>query len=167
MHGIVTFVAKYFIILAVLGALAVWWRLAGDQKKRFIVYAIVGAVFTIVLAKLGSHLHHDPRPFVTGHFTPYFSHAPDNGFPSDHTLLASFLAFTVWHYRRRAGWWLLGIAVLIGLSRVIAGVHHMQDIIGSIVFALVGTWLAWWLMQRLMPPEPIRPRQRRTQPDVR
>jgi len=166
-HGIITFIAKDFIVLSVIGTALIWWRLPTNQKKQFVIFAIVGAILSILLAKLGSHLHNDPRPFVVGHFTPYFAHGNDNGFPSDHTLFTSFLAFTVWHYSRRGGQILLLIAVLVGLSRVIAGVHHLQDIIGSMLFALLGTWLAWKLIKRYLPTSDNRPRQRRTpQPDA-
>lgn len=160
MHSVVTFVAKYFIVLSVLGAGFIWWRLKNDEKKQFIAFAVLGAILTLILAKIGSHVHSDPRPFVVGHFTPYFPHGADNGFPSDHTLLASFLAFTVWRYHRRAGVYLLILAILIGLSRVIAGIHHVQDIVGSIVFALIGTWIAWKLIEHFMPTTVERPRQR-------
>lgn len=154
MHETVIIIAKYFIVLAALVIIAVWLKVSTPEKKRFIVLAIVGAIFSLVLAKIGSKLYNDPRPFVAGHFTPYFSHAADNGFPSDHTLLASFLAFTTWRFSRKAGVTIFVIAILIGLSRVIAGVHHSVDIIGSIVFAFVGVWLASLLVSHFMKPKP-------------
>lgn len=154
MHDVVTFVAKYFILLSVAGTLLVWLKVSTAEKKRFILLAFVAAVFTLVLAKAASHLYYDPRPFVAGHFTPYFSHAADNGFPSDHTLLASFLAFTTWVYSRKAGVALFVLAILIGASRVIAGVHHPLDIVGSVVFAFVGVWLASRLVRRPLPQAP-------------
>jgi len=149
MHAIVTFIAKYFIALSVIGICIVWLRLNMSNKKRFIVVAVIGAILTIVLAKLASKLYYDPRPFVAGHFTPYFSHGNDNGFPSDHTLFASFLAFLSWYYSKKAGLGLLIVALLIGLSRVVAGVHHLLDILGSMVFAFVGSWLAFYLVQKI------------------
>ncbi|HEX7368530.1 MAG TPA: phosphatase PAP2 family protein [Candidatus Saccharimonadales bacterium] len=149
MHGIVTFIAKYFIVLSVLGAFIVWLRLDKKQKIRFIAVAIGAGIIALILAKLGGHFYYDTRPFVAGHFTPYFSHGADNGFPSDHTLLASFLAFISWKYSRKAGIALLILAIIIGLSRVVAGVHHLTDIIGSIVFALLGVLIASWIEHRI------------------
>ncbi|HET7320498.1 MAG TPA: phosphatase PAP2 family protein [Candidatus Saccharimonadales bacterium] len=150
MHEIVTIIAKYFIGLSVLGTAAVWLKVTTPEKKRFIFLAVLGAVFSLAIAKLGNKLHTDPRPFVTGHFTPYFTHSADNGFPSDHTLFASFLAFTTWYFSRKAGIVLFVIAVLIGLSRVVAGVHHLQDIIGSILITALGVWLANLIINRLV-----------------
>lgn len=157
MHETVIIIAKYFIVLAVLIAFAVWLRVSTPQKKRFIVLAVLGGIFSLALAKLGSKLYSDPRPFVAGHFTPYFSHAPDNGFPSDHTLLTSFLAFTTWRFSRLSGTAVLALAVLIGASRVIAGVHHWLDIAGSIVIAFIGVWLASLIANRLFKPAPLTP----------
>lgn len=153
MHEIVIIVAKYFIVLAALVTVAVWLTVSTPEKKRFIALAILGAVFSLVLAKVGNKLYTDPRPFVVGHFTPYFSHAADNGFPSDHTLLASFLAFTTWYFSRKASAALFVIAILIGLSRVIAGVHHLLDIVGSIVFALVGVFIAQLIVNAAIKPQ--------------
>ena len=155
MHEIVIIVAKYFIALAVLVTVVVWLKASRPEKKRFIVLALLGAIFSLVLAKVASKLYYDPRPFVTGHFTPYFSHSNDNGFPSDHTLLASFLAFTVWRFSRKAGIALLIIAILIGLSRVVAGVHHLLDIAGSLAFAFLGVWLGGLLVGRFIKAKPV------------
>ena len=153
-HEIVTIIAKYFIALAVLLAVIVWFKVSTAEKKRFIVLAILGAIFSLVLAKIGNKIYSDPRPFVAGHFTPYFSHAADNGFPSDHTLLTSFLAFTTWRFSRKAGLAIFFIALLVGLSRVIAGVHHLVDIIGSVVFAFIGVWLADLIVSQVVKQKP-------------
>jgi undecaprenyl-diphosphatase len=147
MHAAVTFIAKYFIILALLGALAVWLRLKNKQKLEAVAVLIVGGIITYALAKIGGHFFYDTRPFVAGHFTPYFSHGADNGFPSDHTLLAGLLAWTAFCYRKRAGVALLVLAAIIGLSRVIAGVHHLADIVGSLIFSAIGVWIAWQLIK--------------------
>ncbi|HEY5267575.1 MAG TPA: phosphatase PAP2 family protein [Candidatus Saccharimonadales bacterium] len=148
MHELVTIIAEYFIFLSLAIGLFVWVKLKKNDKKQFILLAIVGGIITLLLAKIGSKLYFDPRPFVTGHFIPYFSHSADNGFPSDHTLLASFLAILVLKYNQKAGIGLFVIAIAIGVARVIAGIHHLIDIIGSIIFALLGYFIGLWVMGR-------------------
>ncbi|MEO6760986.1 MAG: phosphatase PAP2 family protein [Candidatus Saccharimonadales bacterium] len=148
MHEIIILVAKYLIVVSALIALLVWIRLEDwPERWRFAIKAVLGAILALLLAKLASHLFYDPRPFVAGHFTPYFYHAADNGFVSDHTLLASFLAFTVWRYKRWAGVVLFVLAIAIGLARVVAGVHHLADIGGAMVCALIGVVLAWLIVK--------------------
>lgn len=138
MHEVVIFIAKYFIILSVLGALLCWLKLNTGDKKRFIVATLAGAIVAIALAKVGSMVFNNPRPFIAGHFTPYFAHGNDNGFPSDHTLFTGLVAAVVWWYNKKLGGLLFAIALAVGLARVIAGVHHVVDIAGSLVFAIIG-----------------------------
>jgi undecaprenyl-diphosphatase len=141
MHEIVILIAKYFLVLPLLIALVIWLKLDRQAKKEFVILAVVGGLVTVILAELGSKLFYDPRPFVSGHFTPYFAHGNDNGFPSDHTLLSSFIALVVLKFNRQWGLIALVIAVMIGLARVIAGVHHIADIAGSILFSALGVML--------------------------
>lgn len=141
MHEIVIFIAKYLFIVSLIGSFVVWLKLSRREKKEFIILALASGLLALALAKLGSWIFYNPRPFVVGHFAPYFPHGNDNGFPSDHTLLTSFLAFVVIKYNRTAGYWLLLVAILVGISRVIAGVHHLVDIIGSIIFSAVAVYV--------------------------
>jgi undecaprenyl-diphosphatase len=150
MHSLVTAIAKYLIGVSALLVLLVLQQLKRRQQVQLAVTIIIGGIIAYLLAKIGSHLYYDPRPFVTGHFTPYFNHANDNGFPSDHTLLAGLLAFAVWPFRRRAALVLLGLALLIGGSRVIAGVHHSLDIIGALLCAAVGAAIGWYVVCRYL-----------------
>ena len=142
MNTIAIITAKYAIILPVIVAAIVFWQLKTKQKRtEFVIFLLVGGIVSILLAKVGSAFITDPRPFVEGHFTPLIAHAADNGFPSDHTLLASFIGWVVLYYSRKWGVAALIIAVLIGLSRVYVGVHHLEDIIGSFVISGVSTLL--------------------------
>jgi undecaprenyl-diphosphatase len=90
-----------------------------------------------IVSLIAAKLYYNPRPFVVGHFTPVISHAMNNGFPSDHTLLSAAIASLVWAYSRRLGLVFFGITLLIGLSRVYLGVHHLVDIVGAIVIAII------------------------------
>ena len=150
MHEIVIIVAKYFIVVSALVALYIWIKLSRENKKQFILEGFIGGILALGLAIIGSKLYHDPRPFVIGHFTPYFPHGNDNGFPSDHTLITSVVAFLAMKYSKVGGWILLVLAVMIGLARVIAGVHHLADIIGSIIFAGIGILVAQLIARRTM-----------------
>ena len=135
MNSLIVFVAKYFLYLSVLLVALYWLRSTTSTKIEMGFRLVVGGLIALALAKVGAQLYYSTRPFVSDHVTPLFAHAPDNGFPSDHALLASFLGFTVLVYSRRAGVILLINAVLIGAARVGAHVHHPLDILGSFVFS--------------------------------
>ena len=54
-----------------------------------------------VIALILGHLYYNPRPFVVGNFTPLISHSVDNGFPSDHVLLASAIASILYFFSKK------------------------------------------------------------------
>lgn len=139
---LVIFTAKYVIVLPVIVVLVLLaWQLR-QKKWQFLAVVVIGGIISLALAKIGGHFVTNPRPFVVGHFTPLIPHANDNGFPSDHTLLAAVLAFAATWLKPKYAWPLILVAVGIGLSRVAAGVHHYWDIIGSLIFALIGVLIA-------------------------
>jgi undecaprenyl-diphosphatase len=140
-HSTIIFVAKYFIFLSIF-VVAVFWLRASIKTKTALGWRVlIGGIIALALAQIGSHLYYDTRPFVNEHIVPLIAHAPDNGFPSDHVLLASFLGFVVLRYSRVTGLFLLLIAVLIGWARVEAHIHHPIDIIGSFLIAALAVAL--------------------------
>ena len=142
MHRLISLVAQYAVFLSVVIAVVVWLRLPRRQKWEFAVMGVIGGVIALALLKLGGALYYDQRPFVTEHIAPLIPHAPDNGFPSDHTLLAMFLAMCVLFYSRRWGIVLVALTIVIGAARVAAHVHHPIDILGAMAFAVVAAVIA-------------------------
>lgn len=73
----------------------------------------------------------------------------DNGFPSDHTLLASFIGFAMLTISRRRSIVLLLVALAIGLARMAAGVHHSWDILGSFIITGISYTVAKAILPRI------------------
>ena len=80
-----------------------------------------------------------------------FFRVPETGysFPSGHTLSATCLALVVayllWPSALRRGVKLSGgvalavVVVLVGLSRLVLGVHYLTDVVGSMILAPPGS----------------------------
>ena len=113
-------------------------HLAGDSRGPI----------ALALVRIGGHLYYDTRPFVREHVAPLFAHAPDNGFPSDHALLTSFLAFVSFRYTKPVAAALTVNALLVSWARVAAKVHSPIDIVGSFVFSLAVVLFVDWLDRR-------------------
>jgi len=65
-----------------------------------------------------------PRPYLVTHTRPLIPTSHDNGFPSDHTLLAAALTASLWWIDRR---WLGAFALgtlLVLVGRLGVGAHH-------------------------------------------
>ena len=133
MNIIIIFIAKYLLFVSVAIAVLYFAKQPRAKQKEILIFSVILLPLSYIAAKLVSRFHFDPRPFVQGNFTPLIPHMPDNGFPSDHTLLGAAIAFAVFHFNKKLGFLLLYLTVLVGVARVLAGVHHMADIAGSIV----------------------------------
>ncbi len=146
------YTAKYAFVLPVVILGTYFFLQRWPRHLRMALFAIPAGILAYALGKLGSAFYYDPRPFVVGHFTPLIAHAANNGFPSDHTLLAAALASVGMFWDRRLGVVLWLLAILIATARVYVGVHHTVDVVGSMGFGIVGVSL-WYLVLRISIPE--------------
>jgi undecaprenyl-diphosphatase len=135
---LIAVVAQYTLYAVLAAAAAVWWTLRPPERLVMVValaLAVVIAGGLLLAAALGWT---DPRPFVVDGTIPLVPHAPDNGFPSDHTVASTLLAGIVMGFRLRVGLCLLLASVVLGAARVAAQVHHVPDIIAGVLIGLVG-----------------------------
>ncbi len=142
---VVTFFAKWLLFILIAIGLGVHWYEAGLSQAWLVVGA--AAVAWVANVLIGNVVKR-PRPSKT-HARIKEVFAPMShwkSFPSDHTALASVVAFSVFSIYPLLGWGLLALALSIGLSRVAAGLHYGSDIVGG---AFVG--LAITLIFGLLP----------------
>lgn len=136
MNNIIIFLAKYLFLASLIIGGIFFFKLQSSKKIKFFIICIISGLFSLAILKISSIFIIDPRPFVVNHVMPLIPHTPDNGFPSDHTLLTMWLAFIVFLYNKRTGFILILISLLVGVSRVMALIHHPIDILGGIIIAV-------------------------------
>jgi undecaprenyl-diphosphatase len=157
------FAAKYLIFIDAIIALGVclWllYRRSRIDAMRWVVACVIMIVVAFVFARIGNAAYNDPRPFVTDHVKPLIPHARDNGFPSDHALLAAAIVAAVLFLSLPWSLLFAVLAVLVDWARVGAGIHHVSDVIGSSVFVLVAAVIAFaatpFIMRAIVPHLPI------------
>lgn len=115
-------------------------------KKDFLLYALITLPVVFVFLKLASLFYYDPRPFVTGNFTPFIPHAPDNGFPSDHTILSATIASLLYPFNKSMSIVLWLLTLLVSMSRVLTGVHHWIDVLASMGMAIVASVFSYYFI---------------------
>jgi len=149
----IVFCAKYLIIVIGLLTLCYWLTLPRKQKTEVLIMGAITGIVALILAKTGSAMFTDPRPFVSDGVTPLFSYTADNGFPSDHTLLGMIVTMALLSVSRKWAVNLFILTVIVGASRVLAGVHHSVDIVGSIIFGALGgvvaVYITPWIIDSL------------------
>jgi len=150
MDEVIKICAKYLVLVPVLVNLYILWSLDRSGRRRMFLIILAGGILSLILAGIGSQLFSDPRPEFKDHVTPLFGHSDDNGFPSDHTLLASFLALVAYTYSKRIGYGLVAVALVIGWARVAAHVHHAVDIAGSFLITAIAYFVVTKLLTRYL-----------------
>jgi undecaprenyl-diphosphatase len=141
--------AKYLIYVSLV-VLVLYFLLAPRVLKYHLVWlAAISMTLAYALARIASDLYLDPRPFVIGHFKPLVEHAADNGFPSDHMLLASTIAALIFYFNRRMGIVLWVIAILVAYGRVASGVHHTVDVVASAAIGIVAVVIGQFILSQV------------------
>jgi membrane-associated phospholipid phosphatase len=96
------------------------------------------AASAVIVSKIIKTVLQVDRPFVALHLTPLFY---ETGFslPSTHATLFAALSVLALTLNRRLGLVFLTATVLIGISRVVLGVHYPSDVLaGFMLGALIG-----------------------------
>jgi undecaprenyl-diphosphatase len=133
----------FVVLLAALFLARGKWR--SRNARHGVVAAALGAGLALTLAKLISDAVARQRPFVDHpHAAHLFvKHAADYGFPSDHASGAFAIAVALLLRHRGAGLVALVMATLIGVGRVMIGVHYPSDIVAGAVLGTLSALVFW------------------------
>jgi membrane-associated phospholipid phosphatase len=131
------------IWLTVAGAIS----LTGEDGRRTAAHAVSAAVASSLLGQVvkrgvqRSRPRRVPLPRPAAHGRPTYS------FPSGHAATGAAFATTVVLERGVVGTPLLGLAAVVGYTRVYGAVHFVTDVLGG---ALLGTGVAvgFWAVRR-------------------
>ncbi|MBI5221673.1 MAG: phosphatase PAP2 family protein [Candidatus Magasanikbacteria bacterium] len=139
MNFIAIFAAQYLVFIIIVIGIAFFLHRPSQEKKDILVFSFVTLPIVFIISRLCAALYFNPRPFVNNQFLALIPHKANNGFPSDHTLLSSAAAMIIWHFNKKIGWFLMFLALIVGLARVYVGVHHYLDIFTSLFISFVVT----------------------------
>lgn len=129
------FLANYFGIIAVV--ILLYYLFTHDEWKKgvqeiLMIVAVAGLAWTA--AHFLKDFFHTARPFlVLSDAKNLFPGESGNAFPSGHATFYSALAMMMYFYHKRIGLWLGLVALIIGVSRIISGVHWPIDILGGFI----------------------------------
>lgn len=135
LNNLIVFLGDYLIFLAIFPLVYFW------HKDRKLFFKLVFAVALAKLIETGlNFIYPTPRPYEATAISPLL-HMPirssDASFPSGHTSVAVAFATTVFLKYKKLGTFFFVLAVLIGVARVIGGVHYPVDILGGIFVGIL------------------------------
>jgi len=102
----------------------------------------------LLLSQAITHVWQRPRPYVAHPRDTILLVAPSNepSFPSDHAVAAFAIAFAIALVGgRRMGALFLAGASVIGLTRILAGLHYPGDVLGGAAIGFLSAALVLWL----------------------
>ena len=136
------FCASYLVFVMA----GVWLVIAAISRARIdaavVARLLILAALSYALSRAGGAVVSDPRPFIVEHIKPIVAIAHDNGFPSDHVLLAAALTASLWWIDRRLLPLFFGGLVLVALGRMGIAAHHLEDVVGSAVIVAIAAIVA-------------------------
>ena len=111
------------------------------QKWKEIVLVFFSAVLAWGLSYFLKDIIHTARPFVE--FSNVHNLIPESGysFPSMHSTFFMALAVAIYLTHKKIGYRFMFFALLIGLARIITGVHFPVDILGGFILGAIIAYL--------------------------
>jgi membrane-associated phospholipid phosphatase len=128
--------------IALIGVWALVFKI--PKGRRFEAYCriLMAGLTAYMLAKFIGTIYQPEtlRPFEQLGVEAGASFLNNPGFPSDHMLFVTAIVCAVWFETRlkKTTRVLAGLAVLVGVGRVLALVHTPLDVIGGVIIALIG-----------------------------
>ncbi len=166
-HAINAFVREHAFLVSLTELLAAWivpivfiaaavpWLISGrgvDRGKRATTGAYFAAALALGINQIIIRLIDRPRPFEAHiDIVPVGHASTDSSFPSDHSTAAFAIATAAWIAYPRAGKWLMVLAVLTAVSRLMIGAHYPTDVIGGAVIGAIAALIVMRLDRVWLP----------------
>lgn len=128
---IVIFFAVHFPFIVILSALIFLAYRRVPYKKIILVFFSSGLAWLV--AKILKILIHTDRPFVEFSNVHALFSETSFAFPSGHAVFFMALAVSLFFYHKKVGYVFMFFALLVGIVRIIAGVHFPIDILGGFI----------------------------------
>jgi undecaprenyl-diphosphatase len=133
-----------FLILAWRRGNKEWTRILMAMLLAMMLAGVVGTAVKRIVPRARPSVHADARWGGPRFSTKYHS------FPSGHVGASSAFFGVLIIARRRVGLWCLPIPILIGISRMYLGAHHLSDVVcAALLGILCALVVAYFLLFRI------------------
>ena len=137
------FLADYLGYLMVLVAVVIL-SMESDWRKKFVNFSLVSLSLIVsrgIISEVIRAGYYRSRPFIVLNFNPLVAEVNHGAFPSGHAAFYFALAGVIWLFDRKWGWRFIFAAALMGVARVVVGVHWPLDIAGGAAVGILSVLL--------------------------
>ena len=149
--ALVVFFASYsrYFLIAVFCLLLYFGACA--RREKFYLFGIT--VVSAIVAHFGvteiiRFFYHRPRPFLVYQLNQLMSNN-NWSFPSGHSAFFFAMATAIYLYNKKWGIGFFIAAILMNVSRVIAGIHYPSDILGGAVVGIAVACAVFFLVKKM------------------
>jgi len=135
MNFFIIFAARYLIYASLLSIPYLWLR----RERHDLIRIVLTVVVAFAISEALNFLFPIPRPFVAQNFTPLVGVSLGEyyaSFPSGHATFLAALGTAVFFTEKLPGALILILGVLVGVGRVVAGVHYPIDVLGGFLLGV-------------------------------
>jgi undecaprenyl-diphosphatase len=142
---LIVFLAEYLQYILIVAFLLLLYFSAYSKREKLYIFGVT--TISIIIARLGiveiiRFFYHRPRPFLTLPVNKLLSNGwfyadTEWSFPSGHSAFFFAMATAIYLYNKKWGVWFFIAAILMNISRVVAGVHYPSDILGGVIIGIV------------------------------
>ncbi|MHB8858513.1 MAG: undecaprenyl-diphosphatase [Thermoleophilia bacterium] len=150
LDGLMVGLAKYGVLLMAIPLLLIWFR-SNEEGKKAALLSLLSMAVALLINQFIGHLYFRDRPFVFHDVNLLLDKSTDPSFPSDHTTFVFGIAWLLLFKNRRIGALAIGLAALVGTSRVFVGTHYPADVLGGALVGLGSAILVWKARNALNP----------------
>ena len=105
--------------------------------KQVLIYVFIPASGFVILSLLRKKIN-APRPYEEWDIKPLLDRdSPGQSMPSRHVFSASIISMACLHASLSVGLILLILSAILGLVRVLGGVHYPKDVVVGYIYGLV------------------------------
>ena len=142
------FSAQYLIFFLIAGVLVfLFLKRENFLEKLLIIFG--SAIIAWIFSQIINWIYPVARPFLAHpDINLLFEHGGHDSFPSGHATFAFALATVLFYYHKPLAWLYILGALLIGLSRIVAGVHWPIDILGGFILGGAVSVIIYFLYQK-------------------
>ncbi|MEK7611847.1 MAG: phosphatase PAP2 family protein [Patescibacteria group bacterium] len=149
LNGLIIFFARYLPYLIAISA-AIIILLEPTWKKKFWAFSLVSLTLLLgkgIINEAIQFFYTRLRPPIVLGIEPLIPLPQAPSFPSSHAVIMFGVAMAIFFVHKKWGAIFLGLAALVALARVMAGVHWPLDILAG---AIIGMGAAY-IMKKLIP----------------
>lgn len=153
MNSLIIFCAQYlpYILVAVFLLILIFSKETLREKIKFFIFTAISVFLSrVVITEIIRYFYYVPRPFVNNDIVPLISHEATGSFPSGHAAFFFALAMAVYYFNRKWGVIFFVSAILMGLARIIAGVHWPIDILAGAIIGILSAIILYFPFKKYL-----------------